>query len=370
MGCKASRAANVQVVEEEEVLGLDEFDSILIDEYAGLQREHRRRLRNSHRRLLEPGPFEGSLSFDRLDINIMDNMDDLGMGLDRHVDRDHPSNPLFLRRGLPPRVPPRVSDRIPVMNGGHGQNGNDNAGNNDNSNGNGNGNSNGNSNGDRNHTSTSSRNEGQLDQLRSDLVTLERLFQTLLGQQVAHGPSVSPVILPSTSNSCPPAAQHIIENLPTISISKCDFEEDCHNNKECSICFLEHEVNDSVTRLPCGHFFHGECINEWLHKRCTCPICRWELETDDRLFEMGRVERMKSRRIRVKDHELDRLCIAGLQDMAGLKNVKNRAKLIKSIKNSKDIDIITKDDRVKSQPYCKECKVNSQEENEEIKKKL
>merc|ERR1712038_378197 len=67
-----------------------------------------------------------------------------------------------------------------------------------------------------------------------------------------------------------------------------------------------------------------------------------ELETDDRMFEIERLERMKSRRIRVKEHELDRLCIHGLQEIAGMKNVKNRAKLIKTIRSLDHVDVITK----------------------------
>lgn len=170
-----------------------------------------------------------------------------------------------------------------------------------------------------------------LNQLRSEMLTLERMFQTLIEQQMT-------VAAANTSSGCPPASPRAIENLPTIVVSDHDFYDGC--NKECSICFLEFNINDKVPRLPCGHFFHGECINEWLQKKCTCPICRWELETEDRSFEIERVERMKSRRIRVKDHELDRLSIEGLQEMAGIK-VKNRAKLIKTIKSLNNIDVIT-----------------------------
>jgi hypothetical protein len=173
-----------------------------------------------------------------------------------------------------------------------------------------------------------------LDQLRSDLVTLEQLFHSLLGQQI--GGSVSTAV--NTPSACPPASQHTIDNIPTITVSEHDFQD---NNKECCICFLEHKVNDTVSRLPCGHFFHGECINEWLLKRCTCPICRWELETEDRLFEIERVERMKSRRVRIKDHELGRLCIEGLQEMAGMKDVKDRTILIQTIRSLDNVDIIT-----------------------------
>ena len=179
--------------------------------------------------------------------------------------------------------------------------------------------------------------EQNLDQLRTDLVALEHLFQTLLGQH-----QVSPSSFPSTTlcTTTPPASSDIIENLPTMAVSDLDLQDEC--NKECSICFMEFKVNDKVSRLQCGHFFHGECINEWLRKRCTCPVCRWELETEDTNFEIERLERMKSRKIRVKDHELDRLCIEGLQDIAGTKGITNRKKLIETIRSLEHVDIITR----------------------------
>ncbi|KAG8385766.1 hypothetical protein BUALT_Bualt03G0079400 [Buddleja alternifolia] len=52
------------------------------------------------------------------------------------------------------------------------------------------------------------------------------------------------------------------------------------NNEEeketCSICLMEFENEDLVNKLRnCGHVFHMECMEKWLH-RCqfTCPLCR------------------------------------------------------------------------------------------------
>jgi hypothetical protein len=46
----------------------------------------------------------------------------------------------------------------------------------------------------------------------------------------------------------------------------------------CAICF--ESLNKQVTELAgtlCGHIFHMSCINKWLPKNGSCPMCRFEL---------------------------------------------------------------------------------------------
>ncbi|KAL0379399.1 UNVERIFIED_CONTAM: putative RING-H2 finger protein ATL21C [Sesamum angustifolium] len=48
----------------------------------------------------------------------------------------------------------------------------------------------------------------------------------------------------------------------------------------CSICLEEYHISKEtlVRYLPqCGHYFHAECIDQWLHKSKTCPVCRISL---------------------------------------------------------------------------------------------
>ncbi|GBM89002.1 hypothetical protein AVEN_145122-1 [Araneus ventricosus] len=42
---------------------------------------------------------------------------------------------------------------------------------------------------------------------------------------------------------------------------------------QCAICL---ETDRSLNRksLPCSHAFHEKCINKWLKRSATCPICR------------------------------------------------------------------------------------------------
>lgn len=41
------------------------------------------------------------------------------------------------------------------------------------------------------------------------------------------------------------------------------------------MCLGKVEEGEVVKRLPlCLHLFHKECIDPWLRKNATCPICR------------------------------------------------------------------------------------------------
>nr|XP_011463983.1 PREDICTED: RING-H2 finger protein ATL20-like [Fragaria vesca subsp. vesca] len=47
------------------------------------------------------------------------------------------------------------------------------------------------------------------------------------------------------------------------------------NDKTCSICLGEYQPKETVRTIPeCNHYFHVGCIDEWLRKNPTCPLCR------------------------------------------------------------------------------------------------
>ncbi|XP_010671483.2 putative RING-H2 finger protein ATL21B [Beta vulgaris subsp. vulgaris] len=47
------------------------------------------------------------------------------------------------------------------------------------------------------------------------------------------------------------------------------------DDMNCPICLGEYLPKESLRTIPdCGHCFHAECIDAWLHLNASCPICR------------------------------------------------------------------------------------------------
>jgi hypothetical protein len=47
---------------------------------------------------------------------------------------------------------------------------------------------------------------------------------------------------------------------------------DPHNR--CAVCYTEYAPDEEVRALPCLHFYHRECIDQWLLHHRMCPICK------------------------------------------------------------------------------------------------
>lgn len=47
------------------------------------------------------------------------------------------------------------------------------------------------------------------------------------------------------------------------------------DNNTCSICLSEYEAKETLRTIPeCQHYFHADCLDEWLRLNGTCPLCR------------------------------------------------------------------------------------------------
>ncbi|KAI3753945.1 hypothetical protein L2E82_26010 [Cichorium intybus] len=60
--------------------------------------------------------------------------------------------------------------------------------------------------------------------------------------------------------------------------AKTDQRDDEYNNTNCAICLQDFENEEEGRKLPnCRHEFHLECIDEWLIRQGSCPICRTDV---------------------------------------------------------------------------------------------
>lgn len=46
----------------------------------------------------------------------------------------------------------------------------------------------------------------------------------------------------------------------------------------CSICYGEYTEGETIRTLPCIHNFHLDCVDEWLKRKATCPLCKGKVQ--------------------------------------------------------------------------------------------
>eukprot|EP00262_Sarcandra_glabra_P015366 TRINITY_DN4729_c0_g1_i1.p1 TRINITY_DN4729_c0_g1~~TRINITY_DN4729_c0_g1_i1.p1 ORF type:complete len:360 (+),score=23.98 TRINITY_DN4729_c0_g1_i1:75-1082(+) len=80
----------------------------------------------------------------------------------------------------------------------------------------------------------------------------------------------------------PPASKSAVESLPDIKISGELLDSD---SAQCAVCKDTFEFGSIAKQMPCKHIYHSDCIFPWLALHNSCPVCRYELPTDDPDYE-------------------------------------------------------------------------------------
>ena len=65
-----------------------------------------------------------------------------------------------------------------------------------------------------------------------------------------------------------------IKKIPKVIYNKNKFKGD---DNKCVVCQYEFKNGENVTKLPCGHLFHSECVDTWLSKNKVFPMCHKEI---------------------------------------------------------------------------------------------
>lgn len=69
----------------------------------------------------------------------------------------------------------------------------------------------------------------------------------------------------------------LIEAIPTLKFNQEAFSS--IEDTQCVICLADYKEREILRIMPkCGHTFHLSCIDIWLRKQSTCPVCRLPLK--------------------------------------------------------------------------------------------
>ncbi|KAL3529813.1 hypothetical protein ACH5RR_009135 [Cinchona calisaya] len=74
----------------------------------------------------------------------------------------------------------------------------------------------------------------------------------------------------------PPAQKEAVEAMPTVRIEE---------TVQCSVCLEDFEIGAEAKEMPCKHKFHTGCILPWLELHSSCPVCRYQLPSDESKLE-------------------------------------------------------------------------------------
>lgn len=97
----------------------------------------------------------------------------------------------------------------------------------------------------------------------------------------------------------PPVSKVSLDKLKKFKMTQdhCKKDGDKLEYPTCSICLMDVAQDQDGILVPCGHIFHESCIMQWFNLHNSCPVCRFELPTDNEQYERERNQRNLNRNI-------------------------------------------------------------------------
>ncbi|KAL7134425.1 hypothetical protein ABFS83_11G026200 [Erythranthe nasuta] len=79
----------------------------------------------------------------------------------------------------------------------------------------------------------------------------------------------------AAADESPPPPVHPL--LPDVAYTAAAFPR----TSDCAICLDSFREGDACRNIPvCKHVFHAKCVDRWIRKKPTCPVCRTRVDPD------------------------------------------------------------------------------------------
>uniref|UniRef100_A0A5B7ALJ8 RING-type E3 ubiquitin transferase n=1 Tax=Davidia involucrata TaxID=16924 RepID=A0A5B7ALJ8_DAVIN len=104
-------------------------------------------------------------------------------------------------------------------------------------------------------------------------------LQSLIQHLTNSEPDDSSPAAATTTRCHSPASKTAVEAIPTIKITASLLELD--PIILCAVCKDQFVIDVETKQLPCKHMYHSDCILPWLSQHNSCPVCRFQLPTEN-----------------------------------------------------------------------------------------
>ena len=117
--------------------------------------------------------------------------------------------------------------------------------------------------------------EGRSSSLLNEIMFLSTVFNMRSNESLLNVLNLMNNIMDRSDEDKETASNEVIKELGTQVFSTIGLDYKEKNSDFCTICQENYSDDSNLKILPCGHFFHCDCIEPWL-LNCSnlCPICR------------------------------------------------------------------------------------------------